>query len=83
MINFGDKVLVTNVKHPTAINLYNGEDDITLFVGKDAIVRTIYDKGGPHELFGLEFEHWGAQITRVRTGYLFSTDELELITGGE
>ena len=83
MINFGDKVLVTNVKYPTAINLYNGEDNITLFVGKEATVRTIYDKGDPHELFELEFEHWGAQITRERTGYLFSSDELELIMKGD
>lgn len=86
MINFGDKVRVIKVKSEKAMNLWGGFDDISWLVGLEATVKSIYDKDTPSEMYGLEFEHWGAQVTRDRTGYVFDKEEIELLlafNGGE
>lgn len=79
MIYIGDKVKVVNLKKEEMMNLWGGYDDITIFSDKIATVVDVYDRDEIYEKYALEFEHFGAQITRERTGYVFGKEEIELI----
>ena len=79
MINIGDKIKIVKVKKDEAMNMWGGYDDITIFVGKEAVVTDVLDRGKVCEMYSTEFDHWGAQVTRERTGYIFNKEEIELV----
>jgi hypothetical protein len=75
----GDKVKVSYVDRDKEMNLWGGYDDVTLFVDAVGTIKTIYDKGKLCERYGIEFEDYRVQITRERTGLIFSRKQLEVI----
>ena len=80
-MDYGDKVKVTKVIQDKEMNLWGGYDDVTLFVNATGTVRNVYDKDTICENYGIEFDDDWVQLTRERTGLLFSKEQLEIVKG--
>ncbi|MEH6848125.1 hypothetical protein [Bacillus thuringiensis] len=78
-MKLGDKVKVIKLHRNKEMNLWGGYDDVTVFLNQTGTITNHYDKGQLCEKFGLEFDDDWTQITRERTGLIFSKEQLEII----
>ncbi|WP_437261232.1 hypothetical protein [Bacillus thuringiensis] len=78
-MKLGDKVKVIKLHRDKEMNLWGGYDDVTVFLEQTGTITNHYDKGQLCEKFGLEFDDVWIQITRERTGLIFSKEQLEII----
>lgn len=74
----GDRVKVVKIEQDKVMNLWGGYDDTKIFLNETATINSILSDS--HYEFGLEFDNEWIQLTRVRTGLLFSKEQLELIS---
>ena len=63
-----------------AMNLWGGYDDLTCLLGETGIITKVVNPDTSYERYGIEFDDDSAQLTRVRTGILFSAEQLETIS---
>jgi hypothetical protein len=77
-LKLGDKVKVVKLNHDKYMNLWGGYDDTTVFLNQTGTITNHYDEGQLCERYGIEFDDDWAQLTRVRTGLIFSKDQLEI-----
>jgi len=75
-----DKVKVVKLVEEKAMNLWGGHDDLTGLLGQTGTVTRVINPDTKYEQYGLEFDDDYAQMTRVRTGIIFSADQLELVS---
>ena len=78
-MEYGTKVKVTKVTRDKEMNLWGGYDDVTVFVNATGTIKNVYDAGTICENFGIEFDDYWVQLTRDRTGLLFSKEQLEIV----
>jgi len=78
-MEFKNKVKVIKLNEEKAMNLWGGYDDLTVLLNQTGIVTKIVNPDTKYEMYGIEFDDEFAQITRERTGILFSVEQLEVI----
>lgn len=75
-----DKVKVIELIEEKAMNLWGGYDDLTVLLGQTGTVTSVVNPDTAYEQYGIEFEDNFAQMTRERTGIIFSADQLDIVS---
>lgn len=73
------RVKVIKLPQEKAMNLWGGYDDLTGLMGQTGTITTVISPDTEYEQYGIEFDDDFAQLTRVRTGIIFSADQLETV----
>lgn len=79
-MNIKDKVKVVKLNEEKAMNLWGGYDDLTNLLGQTGTVTNVVSPNTDYERYSIEFDDVVAQITRERTGIIFTAEQLEIIT---
>lgn len=79
-MNLEDKVKVVKLNEEKVMNLWGGYDDLTNLLGQTGTVTNVVSPNTDYERYSIEFDDVVAQITRERTGIIFTAEQLEIIT---
>ena len=79
-MNFNQKVKVVKLDKDEMMNLWGGYDDVTHLLGQIGVVTRIINPDTDYEQYGLMFDDYDAQSTRVRTGIIFNANQLEIVS---
>lgn len=74
-----DKVKVIELIEEQAMNLWGGYDDLSGLLDQTGTVTSIINPDTEYERYGIEFDNDFAQMTRERTGIIFSANQLDII----
>lgn len=74
-----NKVKVIKLNEEKAMNLWGEYDDLTGLLGQTGTVTKIVNPDTKYERYGIEFDDDLAQITRERTGIIFSLEQLKIV----
>lgn len=74
-----DRVKVIKLSKEKALNLWGNYDDLTVLLGQTGMITRVINPDTEYEQYGIEFDDDYAQITRERTGIIFSYDQLEMV----
>lgn len=74
-----DKVKVVKLIEKEAMNLWGGYDDLTDLLDQTGTITRVISPDTKYEQYGIEFDDYFAQMTRERTGIIFTADQLEVV----